>query len=770
MDADFVWSLVVQLRGASGPSGLGTDALRILVRHPGSRLAETIALLIKRIAEEELPPGCLGPLTQSRLVALGKKDGGVRPVGVGEALRRLVGKAIAKVCKNDLIATCGAIQLCAGTSSGCEASARALQQLWDAENTDLILLVDASNAFNRMSREQALRTVDQRCPVLSVALRNLYGHPARLIMENGVSLLSEEGTTQGCPLGMAMFAVASLPLIALSEGARVIQSWYADDSAAGGKAREVRAWFDVLHKEGPKYGYDVCLRKTIAIVKPDRVEAVKEAFGPLLSEDPDGSGILLVTGDPAELNMSATTGHRYLGAGLGATGFRKSYVQRKVQEWTRELRILRGLAAQHPHQAYTILTRSVIPKWRFVMRSTDVPPSVFEPLEEALQENFFLPALGWRADETLLRRRCALPARLSGLGIPLPTEMAKQEKEAALAGVSDLCEAIMRQDKAYVQDRQALSMKRHAARAKREELQTQDARELLKLLSGRSRKALEEALDVGNGFDWLSHAPLDHLGLSVDRQTFRDAIALRMGVPLPDPLPDYCPSCGAPFDIAHALKCKSGDWVRRRHNEVAQTWMTLFKRISPTVQPEPHLAAPVDLKRPTTSRKIGARADIFVTGLARRGQGTFLDVAVLDTGAECHVDRKALQVLQDKERRKRDKYEERAQLSGATFVPLVCSIYGTLAPEAAAALASTVGKLDEGNAEKRSTGRMLRVSLQISILKATSLCIRSRSMTEPPQVGETPDLEADCAVAHADARPLSEDGLVASQGAAAAGF
>ena len=55
VDASFVWSLVTQLRGASGPSGLGTDALRILVRHPGSRLAETIALLIRRIAEEDLP-------------------------------------------------------------------------------------------------------------------------------------------------------------------------------------------------------------------------------------------------------------------------------------------------------------------------------------------------------------------------------------------------------------------------------------------------------------------------------------------------------------------------------------------------------------------------------------------------------------------------------------------------------------------------------------------------------------------------------------------
>ena len=47
-----------------------------------------------------------------------------------------------------------------------------------------------------------------------------------------------------------MFAIASLPLIDRAEDARVVQSWYADDSAGGGKARKVRAWFDTLQKEG----------------------------------------------------------------------------------------------------------------------------------------------------------------------------------------------------------------------------------------------------------------------------------------------------------------------------------------------------------------------------------------------------------------------------------------------------------------------------------------------------------------------------------------
>ena len=301
-------------------------------------------------------------------------------------------------------------------------------------------------------------------------------------------------------------------------------------------------------------------------------------------------------------------------------------------------------------------------------------------------------------------------------------------------------------------------MKQNAARQKREALQTAEAREILKLLTGRSRKAMEEAFDMGNGFDWLSHAPLDHLGLSLDRQRFFEAIALRMGVELPDSLPDFCPSCGAPFDIAHALKCKNGDWVKRRHNEVARTWATLFKRVSPTVEMEPYLSSPVGAKRPSTSKKVGARADIFATGIFRNGQGAYFDIAVIDTGAACHV-----AALKDKEQRKRVKYEERAEMAGGTFAPLVCSVYGTLAPEAAKVLSLAIARLDEENGEKRSSGRMLRVGVQVAILKATSLCLRARSMTEPPKETDLTALSEDCQAAMSDARPMTDDSPLASK-------
>ena len=48
------------------------------------------------------------------------KSPGVRPIGVGEVLRRIIGKAILTVLKSDILNVTGYEQLCAGLESGCE--------------------------------------------------------------------------------------------------------------------------------------------------------------------------------------------------------------------------------------------------------------------------------------------------------------------------------------------------------------------------------------------------------------------------------------------------------------------------------------------------------------------------------------------------------------------------------------------------------------------------------------------------------------------------
>ena len=54
-------------------------------------------------------------------------------------------------------------------------------------------------------------------------------------------MLSEEGTFQGDPLAMAMYALGILPLITGLQGC-ASQVWYADDATGGGSLEQVKAW------------------------------------------------------------------------------------------------------------------------------------------------------------------------------------------------------------------------------------------------------------------------------------------------------------------------------------------------------------------------------------------------------------------------------------------------------------------------------------------------------------------------------------------------
>ena len=63
-----------------------------------------------------------------------------------------------------------------------------------------------SNAFNCLNRQAAVRYIRHLCPPLATILINTYRQPSNLFMD-GHTLLSQEGTTQGAPLAMPMYAI-----------------------------------------------------------------------------------------------------------------------------------------------------------------------------------------------------------------------------------------------------------------------------------------------------------------------------------------------------------------------------------------------------------------------------------------------------------------------------------------------------------------------------------------------------------------------------------
>ncbi|GAV04657.1 hypothetical protein RvY_14911 [Ramazzottius varieornatus] len=111
---------------AGGPDGLRPQHLKDMlkgVRDPAStELAESLALLITLMLEGKVPDDICPVLYGASLTALPKKDGGIRPIAVGNTLRRLAGKIVSKQVMETMGVLVRPQQLGYGTKGGAEAA------------------------------------------------------------------------------------------------------------------------------------------------------------------------------------------------------------------------------------------------------------------------------------------------------------------------------------------------------------------------------------------------------------------------------------------------------------------------------------------------------------------------------------------------------------------------------------------------------------------------------------------------------------------------
>ena len=220
--------------------------------------------MTKLICKEEFDQSRLhsiAALNACRLIPLNKNPG-VRPIGIGEVLKRIMGKAVMKVFKQDVIVAAGPTQLCAGQQAGCEAAVHSVVDNFEQENDcDGVLQIDASNAFNSLNRNVMLHNVKIICPVIANYVNNTYALSARLFILGGKEILSREGTTQGDPVAMAIYALGILPLLSKIkaktnlEKQPVLQVAFADDITGSGNLHSLRLWWDQIVEYGPTIGY-----------------------------------------------------------------------------------------------------------------------------------------------------------------------------------------------------------------------------------------------------------------------------------------------------------------------------------------------------------------------------------------------------------------------------------------------------------------------------------------------------------------------------------
>ena len=418
IDGTVIYKAAKTTFGAVGPSHIDADGWRHILcsnaynKSPES-LCTAIAGVTKLLCREEVNPETLDQLLASRLVPLDKDPGSsvpaIRPIGIGEVLRRIMGKAVTQHLSGDIQHACGTLQTSTGIEAGVEATVHAMKKIFDDEGSDIVMLVDADNAFNRLNREAALANIEHTCTPFARYIRNTYHRPSKLFLDGGNYILSREGTTQGDNCASAVYSLSIKPLIdELKSVGEASQAWFADDAAAGGKMTDVKEWGNLLYRIGPSYGYFPKPSKTVVIVKrPEDLAEAEALFKPL--------GIK-VTND----------GERHLGAMVGTQQFRDEYVKRKVSHWVKDVEDLAEIAVEEPQVAYCGFVKALAHRWTFVQRTIADTTHLFQPLEDAIREKL-IPSLIGREVSDVERRLLALPVRFGGLAIQNPVNTADRE-------------------------------------------------------------------------------------------------------------------------------------------------------------------------------------------------------------------------------------------------------------------------------------------------------------------------------------------------------
>ena len=305
--------------------------------------------------------------------------------------------------------------------------------IYGDEDTHGIIQVDARNAFNTINRSILLHNIDIICPVLSIYAQNSYAKPSRLFVNGGSEIKSREGTTQGCPIAMPMYAIGITPLLYTiiqvngNERVQIKHVAFADDLTGAGKLENLRKWWDLIITFGKYIGYNANPRKSWIIVKANYSEEATKCFA--------NTGINITT-----------EGKRHLGAVIGNGSFKDEYVKdeyvkAKIDEWVKELRYLTKIAKIEPQATYVAFTHGIRNRCTYVMRTIPNISSKLKCLDAELA-SFVNAILDDNKFSSADRKLFSLPVKLGGLAIPIFSEISDTEYENPRKVTKDLTQEV----------------------------------------------------------------------------------------------------------------------------------------------------------------------------------------------------------------------------------------------------------------------------------------------------------------------------------------
>ena len=703
---------ILGMKGAAGPSALDAAAWRRMVgmfKSASDELCSALSRVAKCLCTERLDALHLRPFLAARLIPLDKRPG-VRPIAVGEVFRRAVGKAIMAAIEKDVVIATAPTQLCVGIPSACEVAVEALSSVFAKEESEAILLVDATNAFNSVNRAAALNNIPRVCPAAGRVFVNTYQADIPLYLDGGETLYSREGTCQGDPLAMAFYALATVPLAKhlSTTCSSSMQVWYADDDAAVDRVVALGEYWNCISAEGPKYGYKPNAAKTVLLVKSHLVSDAERVFA--------GTGIRI-----------CSDGVRYLGGVIGSTEFCDGFVGSRVGDWCALTKRLASVAETQPHAAYHLFISAIQSRWSYLQRVANADGALYAPLDRVLNDQL-LPAFTGHSVpvEGGLRALLSLPAKLGGLAVRSNVSRAAAERTLCRDAIAPMVELVVGGTSTHEVSSVVTACRTLAAgaRAARRVQQRNLAEEIRSGLPPTQRLLVEVAGEDGVS-SWLTTPPATTMpGTVFSRTDFRDAVGLRYGLPL-EGLPASC-VCGKDMTSHHAMTCPCGGYPTQRHNEVRDLLAGAMSEVAYDVELEPVLL-PLDGETVSGIRADAARADIRARGFWTRQQNAFFDVRVTHPRPSLLSRSGVASQLSDNERQKKRQYSSRINnVDRGSFTPLVFATNGQCAPEASIFLKSLAAQISERNRDLPYSliMRQLRARISVCLIRWQITCLR----------------------------------------------
>jgi len=192
---------------SNGATGWTCDIIRRLYSEAEAVDYNAIAALFNAFSSGRLPSQ---HWITSRAALIPKpNNNGFRPLGIGEAWYRYLGRALLYKVGSDTGLKLVHHQLGCGIPGGCEIAARMAQVFLDNNPSHVLIKTDFKNAFNLVPRARIYEGLARYCPTLLPWFRWAYGTSSPLVNSQGEQIgSSETGCRQGDPLAALLFCVA----------------------------------------------------------------------------------------------------------------------------------------------------------------------------------------------------------------------------------------------------------------------------------------------------------------------------------------------------------------------------------------------------------------------------------------------------------------------------------------------------------------------------------------------------------------------------------